>query len=141
MRKIETEIRDSAANEEYMSEIQLALFRKLLEVLYKKTVEQISVIKEEITKPTGEADAMDNASIESEMVLKLKLVDRQTKLLGKIDEAIAMIEQKTYGYCIETGDNIGIERLLLRPTATLSVDAKSIKEEEEKDYGPIIQDE
>ena len=138
---IEQQIRKLAKTEEYMSDQQLLLFRNLLEILYKNTVTQIHEAKEEITKPTDEADVIDNASIEAEMILKLKIIDRQTKLLGKIDEAITMIEQKTYGYCIETGEPIGIERLLLRPTANLSVDAKSIKEEEEKDYGSATDEE
>ena len=138
---IEQEIRKLAKSEEYMSDNQLLLFKKLLKALYKTTVTQIHEAKEEITKPTDEADAIDNASIEADMTLKLKIIDRQTKLLSKIDESITMIEQKNYGYCIETGEPIGIERLLLRPTANLSVDAKSIREEEEKDYGSASDEE
>lgn len=134
--EIEAKIKLSAETEEYMSDNQLLLFQELLRETYKKTLKLIQKSKEEITLPADAADAIDNASLESDMALKLKIVDRQTKLLGKIDESLAMIEQKTYGYCIETGEPIGIERLLLRPTATLSVDAKSIREEEEKDYGP-----
>lgn len=140
LKEIEAKIRASAAREEYMSDLQLDLFAVLLKALYQKTITQIQETKAEITQPTDEADAIDNASIEAEMTLKLKIIDRQTKLLGKIDESLAMIDNKTYGYCEETGEPIGLERLLLRPTATLSVDAKSIKEEEEKDYGPTDQD-
>ena len=140
LKEIEAKIRASAAKEEYMSDLQLELFAELLKALYQKTITQIQETKAEITQPTDEADAIDNASIEAEMTLKLKIIDRQTKLLSKIDESLAMIENKTYGYCEETGEPIGLERLLLRPTATLSVDAKSIKEEEEKDYGPADQE-
>ena len=136
MADIEAKIRESVANgEEYMSDNQLNLFDQLLLALQQKTINLISTTKEDITKPASEADSIDNASIETDMALKLKLIDRQTKLLSKIDLSRNMIEQKTYGYCEETGEEIGIERLLLRPTATMSVDAKSIREEEEKDYG------
>lgn len=138
---LEAKIRASALTDEYMSDQQLQLFQELLTETYKKNLELIKKGKEEITMPADEADAIDNASIETEMVLKLKIVDRQIKLLSKIDEALAMIEQKTYGYCVETGEPIGIERLILRPTATLCVDAKSIREVEEKDYGPYIDEE
>lgn len=133
---IEEQIKKSAKTEEYMSDVQLELFRKLLEETYRKTLSQINEAQKEINKPASEADAIDNASIESEMALKVKIVERQNKLLFKINESISMIDNKTYGYCVETGEPIGIARLILRPTATLSVDAKSIKEESEKDYGP-----
>ena len=133
---LEEQIKKSAKTEEYMSDVQLELFRKLLEETYRITLSQINEAQKEINKPASEADAIDNASIESEMALKVKIVERQNKLLFKINESISMIDNKTYGYCVETGEPIGIARLILRPTATLSVDAKSIKEESEKDYGP-----
>ena len=123
------------SEEDYMNEEQLEFFKMMLTDLSKRTLEQIAEAKEDITKPASEADPIDLASLEAERNLKLKLVDRQTKLLLKIDESLNMIEQGTYGYCVETGDKIGIERLLLRPTATMSVDAKAIREESEKDYG------
>lgn len=122
--------------EDYMNEEQLAFFKQLLTDLSQKTIEQIKDAREDITQPASDVDPIDIATLEAERALKLKIVDRQTKLLVKIDESLNMIEQGTYGFCLETGEKIGIERLLLRPTATLSVDAKSIREESEKDYGP-----
>src|SRR3989441_513802 len=82
-----------------------------------------------------EADPTDQATIEEEYALELRARDRERKLLKKIDEALRRIEEGSYGYCEETGDPIGIPRLIARPTATLTIEAQSRREQKQKLYG------
>ena len=82
-------------------------------------------------------DPADRASIEEEHSLELRTRDRERKLLKKIKEAILRIEKKEYGYCLETGEEIGLERLLARPTATLSLEAQQRREKRQKQFGDI----
>ena len=77
---------------------------------------------------------MDRASLETDKSLDLRTKDRARKLIGKIDEALKRIEDGTYGYCEETGEPIGIERLEARPVATLSIEAQEKHERLEKTY-------
>ena len=77
----------------------------------------------------------DRATIEEEHALELRTRDRERKLIRKIDEAIKRIEDGTYGYCVETGEEIGIKRLEARPVATLCVEAQERRERREKQYG------
>lgn len=81
-----------------------------------------------------EADENDRASLEEERWLELRFRERESKLIQKIEEAIKRIEDGEYGYCEDTGEEIGIERLLVRPTATLSIEAKQRRENIEKAY-------
>mgnify|MGYP000305354997 FL=1 len=81
------------------------------------------------------ADPADRATVEEEHALELRVRDRERKLLKKIDEALTRIAQGEYGWCEETGDPIGIGRLLARPTATLSIDAQERRERTQKLYG------
>ncbi len=79
-------------------------------------------------------DPADRASSETERSLELRTRDRQRKLISKIDDALARIDEGTYGYCEETGSPIGIERLKARPIATLSIEAQEAHERREKVY-------
>ena len=81
-----------------------------------------------------EADENDRASLEEERWLELRIREREGKLISKIDEALHRIEDGSYGYCDETGEEIGVQRLLIRPTATLSIEAKQRRENIEKAY-------
>ena len=81
------------------------------------------------------ADIADRATSETDRALELRARDRERKLIAKIDAALARIEDGSYGYCEETGDPIGIPRLLARPTATLSVEAQQRRELKQKMYG------
>ena len=80
-------------------------------------------------------DPADRATIEEEHALELRTRDRERKLLKKIEQALATIDSGDYGYCEETGDPIGIPRLLARPTATLSLEAQQRRELRQKLYG------
>jgi len=80
-------------------------------------------------------DPADRATIEEEHALELRTRDRERKLLKKIQQSLARIESGEYGYCEETGEPIGIPRLLARPTATLSLEAQQRRELRQKLYG------
>ncbi|MCH2099583.1 MAG: TraR/DksA C4-type zinc finger protein, partial [Pseudomonadales bacterium] len=81
-----------------------------------------------------ETDELDRALSEEENRLRLRIADRESKLLPKIDEALERITLGDYGYCEETGEPIGVERLLLRPTATLCAEAKARQERMERNF-------
>ena len=90
--------------------------------LFSKDVDQ------EISSP----DIIDQASSQAEKTLEMRTINRQGKLLTKIEKAIKRIDDNTYGYCEETGDPIGIKRLIARPIATLSIEAQEKHERNEK---------
>ena len=90
--------------------------------LFSKDVDQ------EISSP----DIIDQASSQAEMTLEMRTINRQRKLLTKIEKAIKRIDDNTYGYCEDTGDPIGIKRLIARPIATLSIEAQEKHERNEK---------
>ena len=90
--------------------------------LFSKDVDQ------EISSP----DIIDQASSQAEKTLEMRTVNRQRKLLTKIEKAIKRIDDNTYGYCEDTGDPIGIKRLIARPIATLSIEAQEKHERNEK---------
>ncbi len=122
-------------NEEYMNEMQLEYFRqKLLD--WKKSLIGQSMDTLDDLKQGGlnQPDQIDRASLESDKALELRTRDRARKLIAKIDEALKRIEDGTYGYCEETGDPIGLDRLEVRPVATLSIEAQERHERMEKTY-------
>ncbi len=82
----------------------------------------------------AEPDMADRATTESERSLELRTRDRQRKLITKIDSALRRMDEKSYGYCEETGVPIGIKRLMARPIATLSIEAQERHERREKTY-------
>jgi DnaK suppressor protein len=82
----------------------------------------------------NESDIADRASTETDRSLELRTRDRERKLINKIDEALRRIDDGTYGYCEETGDPIGITRLMARPIATLGLEAQERHEKEERIY-------
>lgn len=119
--------------EGYMSAKQLGHFRKILED-WKGELSQdidgtIHAMQEDATLF---ADPNDRASQESDMALELRNRDRERKLIKKIDETIAKIENKDYGYCEGCGVEIGLKRLEARPTATLCIDCKTLDEFRER---------
>lgn len=119
--------------EEYMSPRMLEHFRnKLLwwkEQLLEEMNHTIHHLKEDSTMP---ADPNDRASQEEEFSLELRTRDRERKLIAKVEEAIKRIDAGDYGYCEMTGEEIGLERLEARPTATMTVEAKAMQELREK---------
>ena len=120
-------------DDEFMGPIQLEFFRqKLIEwklnLLDEATDTKDNLSEEGLQRP----DIADRAQVESDASIQLRTRDRERKLLSKIDSALRRIELKTYGYCQETGDPIGLERLMARPIASLSVDAQERHEKKEK---------
>ena|SRR5262245_25595463 len=120
---------------QYMSTEQLAFFRERLLETQRELLEKANVTSEHLREHELEADPTDQATIEEEYALELRARDRERKLLKKIDEALRRIEEGSYGYCEETGEPIGIARLIARPTATLSVEAQTRREQKQRLYG------
>jgi DnaK suppressor protein len=123
------------ADEEYMNEMQLEYFRKKLEDWKKSIVSQSADTLEDLRQGgLQQPDDIDRASMETDKALDLRTKDRIRKLINKIDEALERIEDGSYGYCEETGEPIGIERLEARPVATLSIEAQERHERLEKTF-------
>ena len=89
---------------------------------------QLSEVDHEISSP----DIIDQAASQTEKTVEMRTLNRQRKLLAKIDQAIKKINNDTYGYCEETGEPIGVKRLIARPIATLSIEAQEKHERNEK---------
>ena len=120
---------------EYMSAVQLKFFRERLLQLQKELRDNAGATTEHLRELSFAPDPADRATLEEEHALELRTRDRERKLLKKIDQSLARIEDGTYGYCEETGEPIGIQRLLARPTATLSIEAQERREMKQKLYG------
>lgn len=120
---------------DYMNGAQLQYFRELLLETKRQLVENAGETSEHLRDNDMVPDPADRATIEEEHALELRTRDRERKLMKKIDQSLARIEDGSYGYCEETGDSIGIPRLLARPTATLSVEAQQRRELKQKMYG------
>lgn len=122
--------------EQYMSKEQLDHFRNILNSwkrdLMVEVDRTVSHMKDEAA---NFPDPSDRATQEEEFSLELRTRDRERKLIRKIDEALKRIEDGSYGYCLETGEEIGIKRLEARPVATLSIEAQERRERREKQYG------
>nr|WP_235043921.1 RNA polymerase-binding protein DksA [Candidatus Kinetoplastibacterium desouzaii] len=123
------------SEEDYMNDIQLAFFKKKLQQLEQEILLKAEATTEYLKETQFVPDPADRATIEEEHALELKSRDRERKLLKKIQKSIARIESKDYGWCEETGEPIGIPRLLARPTATLSLEAQERREMRQKLYG------
>ena len=124
-----------SADEEYMNDMQLEYFRQKLLNWKKSLIGQSKDTLDELRQGgLNQPDQIDRASLESDKALELRTRDRARKLISKIDEALKRIEDGVYGYCEETGEPIGIERLEVRPVATLSIEAQERHERMEKTY-------
>ena len=91
----------------------------------------------EIDGEISSADIVDQASSQTEKTVEMRTLNRQIKLLSKIDKAIKKIKNDTYGYCEETGEPIGLKRLIARPIATLSIEAQEKHEKNEKIFADL----
>ena len=120
--------------------------RKAQNLLQKKLVEWKQEIIENDTKSLylsdsgseiSSPDIVDQASSQTEKNVEMRTINRQRKLLNKIEKAIKKIENDTYGYCEETGEPIGLKRLIARPIATLSIEAQEKHEKNEKIFADI----
>jgi DnaK suppressor protein len=121
---------------EYMNEKQMAFFRLKLQALKRGILENAGETTEHLREDTVVVpDPADRATIEEEHALELRTRDRERKLLKKIEQSIQRIDAGDYGYCDETGEPIGVGRLLARPTATLSLEAQQRRELKQKMFG------
>ncbi len=121
--------------EEYMNEMQLEYFRQKLVEWKKELLAQSNDTLDDLRQGgLNQPDDVDRASLETDKSLDLRTKDRARKLILKIDQALERIEDGSYGYCEETGEEIGIGRLMARPIATLCVEAQERHERMEKTY-------
>ena len=122
--------------DEYMNDKQLAFFRRKLVELKQDILANAGQTTENLREETVVVpDPADRATIEEDHALELRTRDRERKLLKKIEQSIALIDAGDYGYCDETGEPIGVGRLLARPTATLSLEAQQRRELKQKMFG------
>lgn len=121
--------------DDYMDAQQLEFFRRRLTDLEKELRANADQTTVNLRETTVVPDPADRATIEEEHALELRTRDRERKLLKKVQAAIKRIDDGDYGYCEETGDPIGVARLMARPTATLSLEAQQRRELKQKMYG------
>ncbi|MDO4704888.1 MAG: RNA polymerase-binding protein DksA [Comamonadaceae bacterium] len=122
--------------DDYMNDVQMAFFRHRLVALKEDMLRKAGATTEYLREEVSVVpDPADRATIEEEHALELRTRDRERKLLKKIEQSIASIDAGDYGYCEETGEPIGLPRLLARPTATLSLEAQQRREIRQKMFG------
>ena len=128
-----------SGKEKYMCGKHKAFFKKKLIKWKDEIIESnskglyLNDVDHEIASP----DVVDQASSQTEKTVEMRTINRQIKLLSKIDKAIKRINDNTYGYCDETGDPIGLKRLIARPIATLSIEAQEKHEKNEKIFADL----
>jgi DnaK suppressor protein len=120
---------------DYMNAAQLAFFKDRLLKMKQELLDNAGLTSEHLRENDMVPDPADRATIEEEHALELRTRDRERKLMKKIDESLLHIEDGSYGWCEETGEPIGLPRLLARPTATLSIEAQQRRELKQKLYG------
>lgn len=113
---------------DYMNAAQLAFFQARLRAMRAELERNARMTAEHLHGAIALPDPNDHATVEEAQALELRVRDRERKLLKKIDEALARIEDGSYGFCEETGEPIGLPRLLARPTASLSIEAQELRE-------------
>ena len=120
---------------DYMNEEQLAFFKQRLLDMQEEILSNAGETTEHLRENEVVPDPADRATIEEEHALELRTRDRERKLLKKVGQALERVESGDYGWCEETGEPIGVGRLLARPTATLSLEAQERREKVQKMYG------
>ncbi len=127
------------SDKDYMNQVQLEYFRiKLLQLeqeILENAKKTTQAFQEQETNYI--ADPSDRATIEEEYALELRARDRERKLLQKIRKALYLIESGEYGYCEDTGEAIGLKRLIARPTATLTIEAQERRETMQKHFADV----
>ena len=125
--------------EKYMCEKHKVYFKKKLIEWRNEIVESNTkgLYLNEVDREISSADIVDQASSQTEKTVEMRTLNRQIKLLSKINKAIKKIDNDTYGYCEETGEPIGIKRLIARPIATLSIEAQEKHEKNEKIFADL----
>ncbi len=125
----------SAGEDQYMSPGQLAYFRRRLLADEQALLSAVKETAGHLQATETSSDWNDRASAEEEHTLELRVRDRERKLLQKIREALKRIDEGNYGWCEETGEAIGIARLLARPTAALCLEAQERREQTKRRFG------
>ena len=125
--------------EKYMCEKHKVFFKKKLTEWKTEIVRanNEALYNNSLDDNSASADIVDQASSYTEKNVEMRAINRQIKLITKIDQAVKKIQDGTYGYCEETGEPIGIKRLIARPIATLCIDAQEKHEKEEKVYADL----
>jgi DnaK suppressor protein len=124
-----------APEKDYMNDAQLAFFKKKLLELRDQLLQNADDTGEHLRENEITTDPSDRATLEEEYTLELRTRDRERKLLKKVEKSLRMIDDGSYGWCEETGEPIGVPRLIARPTATLSLEAQERRERVQKLYG------
>jgi DnaK suppressor protein len=117
---------------DYMNAAQLAFFRNRLMEIRQQILANAQDTSEHLREHEITPDQSDRATLEEEHALELRTRDRERKLLKKVESALVHIDAEDYGYCDETGEPIGVARLIARPTATLTIEAQERRERREK---------
>lgn len=125
----------SAPEDQYMSPGQIAFFRRRLLAEEQALLSAVKATAGHLQEAEISSDWNDRASAEEEHTLELRVRDRERKLLRKIRDALQRIDEGNYGWCEETGEPIGIARLLARPTAALSLEAQERREQYKRRFG------
>ncbi|MWL85956.1 RNA polymerase-binding protein DksA [Cupriavidus sp. SW-Y-13] len=123
------------SDKDYMNEAQLAFFKNRLQQLRDDILKNADQTTEHLRETVIVPDPADRATIEEEHALELRTRDRERKLLKKVEQSLQRIDSGDYGWCEETGEPIGVPRLLARPTATLSLEAQQRRELRQKLFG------
>ena len=125
--------------EKYMCQKHRSYFKKRLMDWKNEIIEANSknLYLNDVDQEISSSDIVDQASSQTEKTVEMRTLNRQRKLLSKIDKAIKKIHNNTYGYCEETGEPIGVKRLIARPIATLSIEAQEKHEKNEKIFADI----
>ena len=124
-----------APERDYMNDGQLAFFKQRLLEIRAQLLNNADDTGQHLRENETTTDPSDRATLEEEYTLELRTRDRERKLLKKVEKSLKLIEDGEYGFCEETGEPIGIPRLLARPTATLSLEAQERRERMQKMYG------
>src|SRR6187402_2595577 len=125
----------AAPDKDYMNEAQLAFFKRRLLELRDQLLQNADDTGEHLRENEITTDPSDRATLEEEYTLELRTRDRERKLLKKVEKSLRLIDDGSYGWCEETGEPIGVARLIARPTATLSLEAQERRERVQKLYG------
>ncbi|MDO5666550.1 MAG: RNA polymerase-binding protein DksA [Alcaligenaceae bacterium] len=123
------------SEDDYMNDLQLAFFKNRLRTLENEILDNANATTDNLRETQFVPDPADRATIEEEHALELRTRDRERKLLKKVQQSLASIDEGDYGWCEETGEAIGIPRLLARPTANLSLEAQERREKRQKQFG------
>ena len=125
--------------EKYMCDKHRKFFKKKLIDWKNEIIESNAkgLYLNEVDREISSADIIDQASSQTEKTVEMRTLNRQIKLLSKINKAIKKIDSGTYGFCEETGEPIGLKRLIARPIATLSIDAQEKHEKNEKIFADL----